>query len=270
MAQHQRRRGRPLGCTGSVVAPDDRQRSSTERPRPGPVTLVGSTLAGPVLVTGPGAGEVDSDEGGGHGEEMAELPDVLERARTLGVLGPGPVDTHIEHADAFVQAVADRRGPVLDLGSGGGVPGLVLACARPDLELALLDAQERRTALLREAVEALGFTDRVTVLHGRAEDLARDPGLRAAFDVVTARSFGPPAVVAECAAPFLRVGGRLVVSEPPESDGSRWPAPALAALGLTPAPTSPAGFQALVQDTPCPEAYPRRSGVPGKRPLFRD
>jgi 16S rRNA (guanine527-N7)-methyltransferase len=100
---------------------------------------------------------------------------------------------------------------------------------------------------------------------------------------VVSRSFGPPPVVAECAAPLLRVGGHLVVSEPPAredgTDGSgptRWPPEDLAALGLEPDPpplesdprATAAGFARFIQARPCPDRYPRRAGVPVRRPLF--
>jgi 16S rRNA (guanine527-N7)-methyltransferase len=101
---------------------------------------------------------------------------------------------------------------------------------------------------------------------------------------VLARSFGRPAVVAECAAPLLRPGGWLVVSEPPGSspedrpdlpsdppgEGPRWPAEPLGQLGLTPDQLVHEEFdyQTLRQADPCPERFPRRDGVPAKRPLF--
>jgi 16S rRNA (guanine527-N7)-methyltransferase len=193
---------------------------------------------------------------------------VLERARRLGVLGPGPVQDHITHAERFVDAVHDlTEGSVLvDLGSGAGVPGLVVAQARPDLQLLLLDSLERRIALLREGVAELGWEERVTVLLGRAEDLGRDGQWRGRADAVTARSFGPPATTAECAAPLLRVGGRLVVSEPP-GGSDRWPTEGLAQLGLV-ADSPGEGVRVLRQAVLCPEAFPRRVGVPAKRPLF--
>ena len=89
--------------------------------------------------------------------------------------------------------------------------------------------------------------------------------------MVTARGFGPPAVTAECAAPLLAVRGRLVVSEPPEEDDRRWPTKALAELGLRPSgrlEQAFARFQVLRQEQLCPVTFPRRSGVPAKRPLF--
>jgi len=167
---------------------------------------------------------------------------------------------------------------VLDLGSGGGLPGLVVAECWSEAELVLLDASARRTAFLRRAVDRLGLSGRVTVLQERAEVCGRQEGLRGSFDGVLARSFGRPAVVAECAAPLLRVRGWLVVSEPPstaagtgdQDDESRWPAGPLQVLGLEPVELVHEVFEyrALRQRMPCPARFPRRNGVPSKKPLF--
>jgi 16S rRNA (guanine527-N7)-methyltransferase len=206
------------------------------------------------------------------------LEAVLRRAQDLGFLGPGPVDRHIAHAlelAACIPAGAERG---LDLGSGGGVPGLVLAEARPEVPLVLLDAGQRRCRFLREAVAELGLTDRVEVVQDRAESAARRPELRELIDVVVARSFGPPAVTAECAVGFLRVGGRLVVSEPPEPaelcdipDPGRWAEDGLEALGLTP-PTRAGGRRGSFvwfEKHRADHRWPRRVGIPAKRPLWR-
>lgn len=192
---------------------------------------------------------------------------VLERSRALGFLGPGPVADHIDHAAGFVRAVVDVTGRVVDLGSGGGVPGLVLATARPDLEVVLVDAMAKRCEFLEAAVATLGLAQ-VQVVHGRAELVGRG-ALRASAAAVVARSFGPPAVTAECAAPLLQPGGRLVVSEPPGSL-DRWDPAGLALVGLRldhRTSTVPA-LQVLVQAAPCPDRFPRRDGMPAKRPLF--
>ncbi|MGH9005022.1 MAG: RsmG family class I SAM-dependent methyltransferase, partial [Acidimicrobiia bacterium] len=126
--------------------------------------------------------------------------------------------------------VPEGAGRVLDLGSGGGVPGLVLAHELPALRIVLVDAAVRRCRFLREAIADVGLTGQVEVVEERAETAARHPTLRGAFDVVVARSFGAPALTAECAVGFLRLGGSLVVSEPPEASG-RWPPEALDELG---------------------------------------
>jgi 16S rRNA (guanine527-N7)-methyltransferase len=105
------------------------------------------------------------------------------------------------------------------------------------------------------------------VVEGRAEVVGRGD-LRGSAAAVLARGFATPAVTAECAAPLLEVGGVLVVSEPPD-EVDRWPTGALAELGLTPRyrTTSPA-MQVLEQVRTCPDRYPRRTGIPAKRPLF--
>ena len=201
----------------------------------------------------------------------ATLEDVLEEARDLGFLGPGPVAGHIEHARGFLRAVGERPPErVVDLGSGGGLPGLVVAQAWPDARVGLLDSSERRARFLGRAVLALGLDARVVVAQARAEDAGRDPAWRGRADLVVARSFGPPAVTAECAAPLLEVGGRLVVSEPPDG-AERWPAESLEQLGLRPTgrlEQAFSRFQILRQESTCPGRFPRRVGIPAKRPLF--
>ncbi|MHB8681747.1 MAG: RsmG family class I SAM-dependent methyltransferase [Acidimicrobiales bacterium] len=180
-------------------------------------------------------------------------------------------------------------GTFLDLGSGGGLPGLVLAWHWPKARAVLLEANERRAGHLRQCVTDCGWDHRATVVHSRAEPAGRLPDLRHRVDLVVARSFGPPATAAECAAPFLRVGGLLVVSEPPLAEdeagpleaGSprrpasvghpeRWPTGDLAQLGLETLAfvSEPAGYQVLRQRELCPDRFPRRDGVPAKRPLF--
>ncbi len=206
-------------------------------------------------------------------EDLDRLRAVLGRSRELGLLGPGPLDPHIEHALAWSSLITEGA-RVLDLGSGGGVPGLPLAVARTDCRFTLLDGSVTRGDVLLQAVEALGLDDRVDVHVERAEPAGHDAELRGAFDSVISRSFGPPPATAECAAPFLRVGGVLLVSEPPdETAGSaeRWPADGLQELGLEPVAlhsSATATLMELRQVAPCPPQYPRPTGRPTKRPLF--
>ena len=155
----------------------------------------------------------------GPGDRLAE---VLQRGRTLGAVGARPDAELIGHSRAFSSALGELDGPLLDLGSGGGLPGLVIALDDPTLQVTLLERQQRRADHLRWAVGALDLADRVSVVGARAEVAASDPGHRGRYQAVTARSFGPPAITAECASPFLMNGGRLVVSEPPAADTDRW------------------------------------------------
>jgi len=147
---------------------------------------------------------------------------------------------------------------------------MVLLFEWPETEFVWLDAAERSVEFLEFAAERLKVRDRVRVIRGRAEELGRSLGLRGTQDVVVSRSFGRPATTAECAAPFLVLGGYLVVSEPPVEAGDRWNREGLALLGLELAGLSLelANFQVLRQVERCPESFPRRTGRPGKRPLF--
>ncbi len=135
----------------------------------------------------------------------------------------------------------------------------------------LLDSRQRSVSFVQHAVRELDLEGQVAVLLGRAEDVGREVEHRAQYGVVVARGFGPPATTAECAAPLLEVGGRLLVSEPPGSTGGRWPQESLDLLGVrwkrvlaTPSAT----LAVFEQVRPAPQAFPRRTGLPNKRPLF--
>ena len=195
---------------------------------------------------------------------------VFEAAKEEGALGPSPVDEHLKHALAWAEILPEPK-RFVDLGSGGGVPGLILAMLFPDSEAVLIDARRRRSANLEISVHTLGLGERVSVLCARAEEAGRDPDLRGGFDLVVARSFGSPAITAECAAPFLAVGGSLSVSEPPSASDDRWQLDGLNALGLAKPELhriGEAGFMVSQLETLCPDRYPRRNGMPEKRPLW--
>ena len=205
---------------------------------------------------------------------LDDVEAVLVKSRDLGFLGPGDVGPQITHAAAFAAAaeVSLPHTPqrVVDMGSGGGLPGLVLAALWPESAIVLLDGSTRRCEFLEMAVDELNAADHVTVRCGRAEDLAQDPSMRGTADLVVARSFGAPAVLAECSAGILEVGGHLLVSEPPDEDLGRWPSAGLAQLGFGPAQLVTAGarFALIPLNSACPDRFPRRVGVPSKRPLF--
>lgn len=133
-----------------------------------------------------------------------------------GLIGPREVPRlwtrHILNcavvADPAVQFVpAGVR--VGDVGSGAGLPGLVWAIARPDLEMVLIEPLLRRSGFLTNAVDHLGLADRVTVWRGRAEDLVRDSTWQP-LDVVTARAVAPLEKLLPWTIPLLKPGGRLV------------------------------------------------------------
>jgi 16S rRNA (guanine527-N7)-methyltransferase len=205
----------------------------------------------------------------------ALLLEVLERARAAGSLGPGPVETHVGHSEGFAEAAEAALGRIpatfLDLGTGGGVPGLVLSLRWTGARGFFVDSNQRRCAALREAVAFLGLGDRVEVIEERAEVVGRPGPHREQFEVVTARSFAEPAVTAEIAAGLVAVGGMLVVSEPPDPARDRWPDAGLAELGFGPAEPverSQAHFVVARKTAGAPERFPRAVGRPAKRPLW--
>ncbi|HET9061493.1 MAG TPA: RsmG family class I SAM-dependent methyltransferase [Acidimicrobiales bacterium] len=202
------------------------------------------------------------------------LAPLLEEARVLGFLGPGPVAAHIAHSFAFVAAAEEPPAVAADLGTGGGVPALVLVHLWPESRWSLVESNLRRAHWLEQAVIALGAKARCQVLAVRAEEVGRS-GLRGTCDLVTARGFSPPGPTAECAAPLLHPGGSLLVAGPPDDGPGRWPTAGTSELGLKYHSTHhylddgvPATVTRLVQVAAAPERYPRRTGVPVKRPLF--
>lgn len=206
-----------------------------------------------------------------------EVVDALGRSAALGFLGTMPVEDQIDHALGFVVTAEDALGraptTVMDLGTGGGLPGLVLHSCWRDSHLVLLDGNERRTDFLAAEVALWTRGHRVEVVRGRAEEVGRDERYRRQFELVTARSFGRPSVTAECGAPMVGAAGIMVVSEPPrQAIDDRWPEDALRQLGMTRGPRQRFdgrfGYQVLVRSGETPERYPRRVGVPAKRPLF--
>ena len=149
------------------------------------------------------------------------LLEVLDRARTVGDLGPEASEAVIAQALRFVDALPDTARSVADLGSGAGVPGLIIALARPDVEVHLVERSQKRCDGLEVAVRKLNIGDRVHVWRGDARDVAKSSQWRA-VDAVVCRSFSPIEELFDAALPLLQKNGALLVSEPPSSDGSRW------------------------------------------------
>jgi 16S rRNA (guanine527-N7)-methyltransferase len=158
------------------------------------------------------------------------LLEALAESRRLGFLGARPLPDVVDHARGFVTALAPVTGRVVDLGSGGGVPGLVIAHDRPDLELVLLDRRTKRTDVLVRLVRRLGWSDRVEVVAGEAEELVESRG--GTFDAAVARGFGPPELTLTIGVALVRPGGRIVISEPPAGGEPRWSLQQLADAGV--------------------------------------
>jgi len=164
-------------------------------------------------------------------ENRMKVLDALGEAQRIGMLGDAPLELVVDRSLAFVRALPPEIRTVIDLGSGGGDPGLVIAVADPDLVVTLVDRREKRTDLLSRLVGRLGLQDRIEVVTSDVVELGhRLPGRF--WDAATSRGFGAPEYTAAHASPLLRPGGLLLVSEPPASDGSRWENPEVRDLGF--------------------------------------
>ena len=163
----------------------------------------------------------------------------------------------------------------VDVGSGAGFPGIPLAIMLPDTRFTLIDALSRRVEFLRAVIDRLGLNARA--LHLRAEDAARRPELREAFDLSTARAVAPMNVLCEYLLPLTRVGGRALALKGPGLDEELARAEnALALLGGSVERVQPLAIPGrdwdhraawIAKVAGIPEKYPRRSGVVEKRPL---
>ena len=165
---------------------------------------------------------------------------------------------------------------LLDIGAGAGFPGLPLKIVRPQWQVLLLEATGKKVTFLRHVIETLQLKN-VIAVHGRAEELGRDAGYRASFDVVTARAVASLPTLLEYAAPFCRVGGQIILPRKGDlveelAQGKR-AARQVGAVLKDDVPVTLAGLQdgrrLLVweQVKECPAQFPRGGAVIAKRPL---
>lgn len=179
----------------------------------------------------------------------------------------------------FSQPNSSPSGPapsLIDVGAGAGFPGLPLKLVWPDVELTLAESVGKKVAFLQHIVERLGLTG-VTVIQARAEDLGQDRRYRERFDWAVARAVAPLNVLAEYLLPLVKCGGAMVA--PKKGDVSAEidaAASAIAKLGgdaLTVTPVRTPGLTdgrvivSAPKFRPTPAAFPRRAGLPAKRPL---
>jgi 16S rRNA (guanine527-N7)-methyltransferase len=155
---------------------------------------------------------------------------------------------------------------VVDVGSGGGVPGIVIAILRPDLSVTLIDSDQRKAGFLIHVAGLLGLSGLV-VEAIRAEDAGRRADLREGFDLVTSRATAPPPVLCELTLPLVRTGGALcaLVTDAPGALSGCIAAASACGGGAPDAPTP--GVLRVRKVEPTPERYPRRPGIPSRHPI---
>ena len=216
-----------------------------------------------------------------------ELTQWNQRVNLTAITGCG--ETQVRHfldsLTVCLPFIGEEGGPLarlpgvaraVDVGSGAGFPGLPLKLAFPGLELHLVESVGKKAAFLEHIVERLGLAG-VVVHTQRAENLAREPGLRDSFDLALVRGVARTSLLLEYALPFCSVGGRTVALKHGGLEHELKEAGhALAELGGRQAGVYQVTLPGLTDDRvvavfekvePTPERYPRRAGIPAKRPL---
>lgn len=207
-----------------------------------------------------------------------EMLDWNRRFNLTAITEPSQIDIkHFLDSLTCVLAMGNPpQGRVVDVGTGAGFPGLPLKIVFPHLELSLIESIGKKTRFCRHVVEGLALRG-VEILQVRAEDLARKQEHRASYDWALARAVAPMRVLAEYLLPLLRVGGKAVAQKgetgPAEAHGAE---KAIHVLGGRLARLIPVALPRVAESrylvmlekvAQTPEKYPRRSGIPTKRPL---
>jgi 16S rRNA (guanine527-N7)-methyltransferase len=167
---------------------------------------------------------------------------------------------------------------VIDVGSGAGFPGIPLKLVCPGTRMTLLEATGKKVAFLQHVANRLGL-HRIEAIKGRAEELAHEPDHRQQYDLALARAVADLPVVVEYTLPFCKIGGWVIAQKGEAGAAEAWRAESsIHLLGGELRQVLPVELAGLPEDrslvvikkvSPTPEAYPRRPGVPRKRPLGR-
>jgi 16S rRNA (guanine527-N7)-methyltransferase len=183
-----------------------------------------------------------------------------------------PADDLVDDSLVLLDHLGEAR-TVVDVGSGGGLPGLPLRIVRPDLKVTLVEADQAKAAFLVSTCAALEL-DGVEVLARRAEEVGQDPRFRETFDLAVARALAPMPVLVELCLPLIRVGGHLLAQKT-ESEDLAAAGRAIELLGgrlnrveLARSAARITGTVVIIDKIrSTPPAYPRRPGVPSRKPL---
>lgn len=194
---------------------------------------------------------------------------LLETNRRFNVSGADTPEELVPHLLDSLTIVPYVRGPLVDIGSGGGFPAIPLALAC-GIDVTLIESTSKKAAFLEAALGTLGLSGRV--IPQRAELAGRDPALRETFACATARAVSSAPAVLELALPFLRLGGTAVLQrgrlDDRERNAVKDAAPMLGGRFAEEVPLDGDRRILIVTKTaPTAQRFPRRIGVPEKRPL---
>jgi 16S rRNA (guanine527-N7)-methyltransferase len=186
------------------------------------------------------------------------LGDVVATPGLTGLRDPAEARrVLLDDALRGVPLVATAEGPVVDVGSGGGTPGIPLAASLPERDVTLLESERRKCRFLEQWTHEL---PNLRVVWGRAEEQPLEQ-----YGVAVAKALAEPAVAAEWCLPLVAPGGRVVLWVGPSAEPGRVARAAEAIAGEL--VESPPGFLVVAKTGPTPAGFPRRPGIARKRPL---
>ena len=186
------------------------------------------------------------------------LAELVATPGLTSVAGAEARRVHLDESLAALETVQRFEGPIVDVGSGGGAPGIPLADALPGREVTLLEATRRKCEFLERWLVEL---PNLRVVCGRAEEQSLD-----AWGVAVAKALAPPPVAAEWCLPLVAPGGAALLYVGPTAQADRV-AQVAGLLAAELEPDSPPGLLVLRKLGPTPPGFPRRPGVARKRPL---
>lgn len=221
--------------------------------------------------------------GGAERDLLLEYARLLASYEQANVIGTRDMDSIVLHhvldsLSCFLFAPLSGAGRLADVGSGGGLPGIPIKIAKPDLRATLVESTGKKSSFLEHVAEVLAL-DGVTVANARVEELAHSAAHRGTYDVATTRAVAHLSVIAEYCVPLLRVGGYAIamkarLQSPEFCEGRE----AVGMLGAEISECIPVSFVPEVGDRErqlviiekvreTPPRYPRKPGTPTKRPL---